>query len=45
MRDVPLARPKLGLIGLLADAYVISKSGILTGGKFLNKFEDLLKEY
>ncbi len=45
MRDLPLARPKLGLIGLLADAYVISKSGILTGGKFLNKFEDLLKEY
>ena len=45
MRSVPLARPKLGLMGLLADAYVISKSGTLTGGKFLSKFEDLLKEY
>jgi dTDP-4-amino-4,6-dideoxygalactose transaminase len=45
MRDVPLARPKLGLMGLLADAYAISKSGTLTGGRFLSKFEEVLKEY
>ena len=45
MRNVPLARPKIGLLGLLADAYDISKSGTLTGGKFLTKFEELLKEY
>ena len=45
MRDIPLAKPKLGLMGLLADAYAISKSGTLTGGKYLSKFEELLKEY
>ncbi len=45
MRDIPLARPKLGLAGLLADAYYISKSGTLTGGRFLNKFEEELIKY
>jgi len=45
VRDLPLARPKLGLIGLLVDAHAISKSGTLTGGKFLNRFEDSLTKY
>jgi perosamine synthetase len=45
MRNVPIAKPKLGLMGLLADAYAISKSGTLTGGRFLSRFEELLKEY
>ena len=45
MREIPLARPRINLFGLMSDGYAISKSGILTGGRFLSKFESELASY